>query len=158
MMKLTRGIIMSVQLNTIMQLPEKMWKNLSQNTQRYVNLLWKRDAGAFVGLESYSFKDKNWLEIAGDTMLYPMVGLPHRLAIQNKYVAVALASSGLTMFALKFFANPFATTSLVGRTIAFLPRLPAFLAKFSLFAFVCRSLGRMFSYNLMEHFYVPKKS
>lgn len=146
---------MSIQLNALKQLPETLWNTLSQNSKRYVQLLWNRDAGKFVGLkESY---ETNIVEKGGDIMLYPLVGLPHRLAIQNKYVAVAVASSACTLFILKFLANPFETTTLVGRTIAFLPRLPALFAKLSFVGLVFRSLGRMFNTSLMTQFYHPNR-
>ncbi len=142
---------MSVTLNKLKQLPETLWNTLSHDSQRYVQLLWQRDAGAFA-LKSY---DKNIVEKAGDGMLFPLVGLPHKLAVQNSYVVVAVAASACTMFVLKFIANPFETTTLVGRTIAFLPRLPAIFAKLSLVGLFFRSVGRMFNTNLMTKFYAP---
>jgi hypothetical protein len=143
---------MSVSLNTLKQFPNTLWNKLSEDSQRYVQLLWKRDAGVFVGLKSYN---TNLMEKIGDGMLYPLVGLPNKLAVQNKYVAVAVAASACTMFVLKFIANPFETTTLIGRTIAFLPRLPALFAKLSLAGLFCRSVGRMFNTSLMREFYTP---
>jgi hypothetical protein len=137
---------------SLSELPGFLWNKLSNDSQRYVQLLWKRDAGAFVGLKSYR---SNIVEQIGFGMLFPLVGLPHKLAVQNKYVAVAVAASACTMFVLKFIANPFETTTLIGRTIAFLPRLPAIFAKLSLFGLFCRSVGRMFNTSLMREFYTP---
>jgi hypothetical protein len=149
------------------QLPGFLWNKLSNDSQRYVQLLWKRDAREFVGLKNGSgdaqllgLKDpneKNFMETIGDLMLFPMVDIPHKLSIQNSHVAVAVAASAGTMFFLKFFAQPFATTSLVGRTIAFLPYFAKLLAKLSIVGLVCRSVGRMFNTNLMRQFYAPVK-
>jgi hypothetical protein len=139
-----------VQLDSLRQLPETLWKKLDEDSQRYVLLLWNRDCGKL------TYK-KNFLEKIGDWMLFPIVDVPHELSIQNSHIAVAVATGAATIFFLRFIAQPFIAPTLVGRTIVSLSSHSYSFAKFSITGLICRSLGRMFNTGLMTHFYQPEK-
>jgi hypothetical protein len=131
-----------------------LWDKLSPSSQRYVQLVWNRDAAKFV---EAPYK-KNLLEVAGDWMLYPMVGFPHKLSsVQNSPIAVCTAATLGGLFSLRFIAHPIKTAAMVGRKIAFLPRFSYYYAYVAIIGLGCRSLGRLTNISLMERFHAPAK-
>jgi len=115
------------------------------SSQKYVQLVWKRDAGEVVGL-SY---EKNLLEEIGDWMLFPMVDLPYKLSsVQYSPIAVGTAATAGALFSLKFLFHPIKTAAMVGRKLALLPSHAYFFAQFSVIGLACRSIGRMTNASL----------
>ncbi len=123
--------------------------------QRQAQLLWKRDVKGFVGFEKPY--EKNNAEKLGDWMLFPAVDLPTYSLFKNRLFQAFAAGSALTFIFLKFIDHPVFTTTLIGRTIAFLPTLVKILVGLSISGFVCRCLGRLFNTPLMKQFYAPNQ-
>ncbi len=139
---------MSAQLNTLKQY---LWDSLPGDSQRYVQLLWNRDAGKFVGCkEPY---EKNNMEKVSDWMLGPAVDLTTYPLFKNRYFQVAAGASALTFIFLKFIEHPVFTTTQVGHLISLLPRACKYLAGLTIAGFVGRCFGRMFNTDLMRQFY-----
>lgn len=78
---------------------DSLWNRLSPSSQRYVQLVWNRDAAKVAGLEAPY--EKNLFEEVGDWMLYPMVDLPYKLSsVQNSPIAVGTAATVGGLFSL----------------------------------------------------------
>jgi hypothetical protein len=102
--------------------------------------------------------EKNLLEEVGDWMLYPMVDLPYKLSsVQNSPIAVGTAATVGGLFSLRFIAHPIKTAAMVGRKIAFLPRLSYYFAQVGIIGLGFRSIGRLTNTSLMERFHAPAK-
>lgn len=130
-----------------------MWNKLSPSSKKYIQLVCQRDAAKVAGLEAPY--EKNLLEEIGDWMLYPMVGFPHKFSTSPIAVGTAATVGGL--FSLRFIAYPIKTAALIGRKIAFLPRLSYFFAQIGIIGLGCRSLGRLTNTSLMQRFHAPVK-
>jgi hypothetical protein len=141
---------------TVQNQADRVWNSLSPSSQRYVQLVYKRDAAQVAAMEVPY--EKNLLEEVGDWMLYPMVDLPYKLSsVQNSPIAVGTAATVGGLFSLRFIAHPIKTAAMVGRKIAFLPRLSYYFAQVGIIGLGFRSIGRLTNTSLMERFHAPAK-
>jgi hypothetical protein len=151
-LNLVTGKFTTVQ-NKIIDCGSYCWNQLSPSSQRHIQLVWKRDAGKFVGLESY---EKNVIEEVGDWILFPTVDLPPKLrTYQKNPVVIGLVTAGAAFLLLKFIFRPIETAASVVRKISYVPDWAYFFAKTSLIGLTIRSVGRMTNSELMNRFNNP---
>jgi hypothetical protein len=126
------------------------WEKLSPSTQRYMELVWTKDAGKFVGLETPY--EKTPVEEAGDWFLTPYTAnLRQKFqTYQTNPVAIGVATTVGALYSLKCIFHPFKTVKGLGRKVAALPRLTYWFAQASIIGLALRGMGRMTNPALME--------
>jgi hypothetical protein len=115
-----------------------------------MELVWTKDAGKFVGLETPY--EKTPVEEAGDWLLTPYTAeLRQKFqTYQKNPIAIGVATTVAALFALKCIFRPVKTAKSVGRKIAFLPRPAYWFLQASVLGLALRGMGRMTNPALMQ--------